>query len=212
MGSEQLSHYSVQQGVLVHMSNGWFVETRVPYDEHYVTLVGEAVYIFLYYEWAIICVLDYLEPGFRLKYCRGSSPMTSGRVSTLLKTASENYAGCKTVEKAEMESCSSRFESARQKRNALIHATPITSDDGSQILNYQGPLEKRIPSSWEMISSRALSMSILRMAIQSAALSVGGIWRNMARLARQPLSRLVADRALQEEFDPEAPRVHRAVR
>ena len=144
MGSEQLSHYRVQQGVLVHMSNGWFVETRVPYDEHYVTLVGEAVYIFLYYEWAIICVLDYLEPGFRLKYCRGSSPMTSGRVSTLLKTASENYAGCKTVEKAEMESCSSRFESAMQKRNALIHATPITSDDGSQILNYQGPLEKEI--------------------------------------------------------------------
>ena len=124
--------------------NGWFVETRVPYDEHYVTLVGEAVYIFLYYEWAIICVLDYLEPGFRLKYCRGSSHMTSGRVSTLLKTASENYAGCKTVEKAEMESCSSRFESAMQKRNALIHATPITSDDGSQILNYQGPLEKEI--------------------------------------------------------------------
>ena len=40
-----------------------------------------------------------------------------------------------------------------QKRNALIHAHPITDDSGAQILNYQASLAKQISDmKWEVAS------------------------------------------------------------
>ncbi|MBU2739378.1 hypothetical protein [Acidithiobacillus concretivorus] len=38
--------------------------TRVPVDDSYAALVGKAVYVFAYYEWTIIYVIDYLQSGF----------------------------------------------------------------------------------------------------------------------------------------------------
>ena len=37
------------------------MNTRVPFDDDYVKLVGTAVYLFSYYEWAIIYVVERLE-------------------------------------------------------------------------------------------------------------------------------------------------------
>ena len=67
--------------------------TRVPFDDDYVKLVGTAVYLFSYYEWAIIYVIERLEPGFVAEYCRGHwSGMTSGQVSKRFMKAVEGYA------------------------------------------------------------------------------------------------------------------------
>ena len=44
------------------------VKTRVPFDEDYVKLVGTAVYLFSYYEWTIIYMIERLEPGFVVEY------------------------------------------------------------------------------------------------------------------------------------------------
>ena len=46
------------------------MNTRVPFDDDYVKLVGTAVYLFSYYEWAIIYVVERLQPGFLPEYCR----------------------------------------------------------------------------------------------------------------------------------------------
>ena len=69
------------------------MNTRVSFDDDYVKLVGTAVYLFSYYEWAIIYVVERLEPGFVPEYCRKHRRgMTSGDVSTRFMYAVERYA------------------------------------------------------------------------------------------------------------------------
>ena len=81
------------------------MNTRVPFDDDYVKLVGTAVYLFSYYEWAIIYVVERLEPGFVPEYCRKHRRgMTSGTVFTRFMNAVERYAGDKGVEKTELKS------------------------------------------------------------------------------------------------------------
>ena len=121
------------------------MNTRVPFDDDYVKLVGTAVYLFSYYEWAIIYVVERLEPGFVPEYCRKHRRgMTSGTVFTRFMNAVERYAGDKGVEKTELKCCGLTFDHLVQKRNALIHAHPITDDGGAQILNYQASPAKQI--------------------------------------------------------------------
>jgi hypothetical protein len=119
--------------------------TRVPVDDSYVALVGKAVYVFAYYEWTIIYVIDYLKSGFVTKYSRSGS-MTSGNVrQELQNTIDSQFVSFAKVSQAEMQACSDEFEKLIVKRNALIHAHPITDSDGSQILAYQTKITKPLP-------------------------------------------------------------------
>lgn len=63
--------------------------THVPVDDQYAALVGKAVYVFSYYEWTIIGIIEHLEPGFVSSYNRGN-PMTSGDVKKRLQYAINN--------------------------------------------------------------------------------------------------------------------------
>jgi hypothetical protein len=119
--------------------------TRVPVDDSYAALVGKAVYIFAYYEWAIIYVTDYLRSGFVNEYSRGAS-MTSGAVrQEFQNTIDSPHVSFANVSKAELQTCCDEFEKLTVKRNALIHAHPITDSDGSQVLAYQTEVTKPIP-------------------------------------------------------------------
>ena len=69
----QLSNHTT---LILAMTN---MDIRVPFDEAYVTLVGTAVYLFFYYEWTVIYVIDLLEPGFLPEYCRHPRGITSGK-------------------------------------------------------------------------------------------------------------------------------------
>ena len=119
--------------------------TRVPVDDSYAALVGKAVYVFAYYEWAIIYIIEYLQSGFVGEYSRGGS-MTSGavrlRFQATIDSASVSFA---KISKAELQPCCDKFEGLIVKRNALIHAHPITDSDGSQILAYQTKPSKPLP-------------------------------------------------------------------
>ena len=143
----QLSNHTT---LILAMTN---MDIRVPFDEAYVTLVGTAVYLFSYYEWTIIYVIERLEPGFLPEYCRNHRRgITSGKVSERFKTAVDNYHGGKGVETTELECCSQIFYDLVQKRNALIHAHPITDEGGAQILNYQASPSKQISDmKWESV-------------------------------------------------------------
>ena len=118
------------------------MKTRVPFDKNYVALVGTAVYVFSYYEWAIIYIIERLKSGFVAEYCRGTA-MSSGKVlkrfNEALQHADDHNAG-----KSALECCSKEFADLIKKRNALIHAHPITNIDGAQILNYQANPSKSI--------------------------------------------------------------------
>ena len=121
------------------------VRTRVPYDSQYSALVGTAVYVFAYYEWAVIYLIQQFKPGFVARYCRGA-PMTSGGVKkeleAILANPTTNYTA---VTAAELEACFQEFARLIDRRNALIHAHPITDRDGSQILNYQAKVDRSLP-------------------------------------------------------------------
>jgi hypothetical protein len=119
--------------------------TRVPVDDSYAALVGKAVYVFAYYEWSIIWIIELLDPGFVDRYSRGN-PMTSWEVRKALQAVIDNPATCFTkVTKQQLENCRSEFEKLIVKRNALIHAHPYTDADGSQILLYQTKPTKPLP-------------------------------------------------------------------
>ena len=78
--------------------------------------------------------------------------MSSGEVSTRFKNAVANYAGGQGVDKGDFGFCSHEFDGLVHRRNALIHAHPITDGDGAQILNYQGMPTKQISDmKWEAV-------------------------------------------------------------
>lgn len=123
---------------------------RIPFDDDYVEEVGKAVYMFAYYEWAIIYLVERLQPGFVRAYCRGRRRMTSGTVRKRFGNALDSYTGSHGVDEARLEECYQKFDSLIPKRNALIHAHPITGVNRSQILNYQGnPSQLISDMKWE---------------------------------------------------------------
>ena len=70
--------------------------------------------------------------------------MTSGGVLKAFKAAIEQAQNDSCGNNTAFQDCIDEFERLIPKRNALVHAHPITDIDGSQILNYQGKLEKPI--------------------------------------------------------------------
>ena len=128
-----------QNAMLMHST------TRVPVDDSYAVLVGKAVYVFAYYEWSIIWIIEFLQPGFVSRYSRGN-PMTSGQVREELRAVIDNPGTNFTkVTKAELEFSCTGFEKLIVKRNALIHAHPCSDTDGSHILTYQAKTTKPLP-------------------------------------------------------------------
>ena len=127
--------------------------TRVPFDPTYTALVGTAVYVFAYYEWAVIHLIQQFKPGFVSRYCRGTA-MPSGQVKRKLDAILRDPVTVyNNVSRAELEACCHRFGSLIDKRNALIHAHPITDTDGGQILNYQSRIDRALPDmKWPVAS------------------------------------------------------------
>ena len=127
------------------------MKTKVPFDEDYVNFLGKAVYLFSYYEWVVICIVERLKPGFVAEYSRKKS-MTSRKVHNRFKIALEQDIGGHHMDKTTLESCSHEFDGLVDKRNALIHAHPSNDIDGAQILNYQSNLSKPISDmKWQTV-------------------------------------------------------------
>lgn len=156
--------------------------TRIPVDDSYVAIVGKAIYIFAYYEWAIICIIGYLQPGFLQTYSRGN-PMTSGGVLKELKKIINNLpVSLDGVLKAEIEDCCREFEILIVKRNALIHAHPVSDLDGSQILAYQTNPTKPLPEiKWSVTEVE----EIIR-AFDTAACVAIGVLHNLPKASATP--------------------------
>lgn len=118
---------------------------RIPYEEAYVSLLGQAVYFFGYYEKLIVECVDYLNDGFAAA-CSRDSAFTAGSVA---KRFREEIA--KLVDSAKKESLkglSKEFDGLVAKRNALIHARPITDSEGAQTFAYQGKVTTPFADFW----------------------------------------------------------------
>lgn len=129
----------------VHFSMSHHETTRIPVNDEYAALVGKAVYVFAYYEWTIIWIIEFLESGFVKEYSREKT-MTSGSVKDKLKKTIDSLSSIPNgVTEQELAECLNKFSDLILKRNALIHAHPITDSDGSQILSYQTQPSKPLP-------------------------------------------------------------------
>lgn len=111
--------------------------TRVPIDDSYALLIGKAVYLFAYYEWIVINIVEHLVGGFLRAYCR-EKLLKSGDVQREFQSAINTREDSLTnLLQTNLQSCCDEFKKLIVKRNALIHAHPITEANGSQILAYQ---------------------------------------------------------------------------
>jgi hypothetical protein len=147
------------------------MSTRVPYDPTYTAKVGAAIYVFAYYEWAVIYLIEQYQPGFVARYSRGK-PMTSGQVLGALREVLEDAATpYDKVSREQLEGCCKTFSALIDLRNALIHAHPITAPDGSQILNYQSAPSRPFPDvQWPIGDVEAALLKFDQAAVDANAL------------------------------------------
>ena len=145
------------------------MNTRVPYDDNYVTMLGRAVYIFSYYEWNIVYIVEKLQPGFLREYCRDHRyGLTSGQLSQRFMNAIRGCGEEADEERSALECCQREFDDLVKKRNALVHAHPITDDDDAQVLNYQASPDKQISDmKWQLSHLREFVCELDGAAVQA---------------------------------------------
>ena len=105
---------------------------RIPVDEPYIHLLGKAVYSFAYYEWRIIFLIERLSPGFPHEYFAQKTTYTN--VKNRLKKAVQDAVHIRRELQDALKACHGEFAGLIPRRNALIHAHPITDVDGAQRL------------------------------------------------------------------------------
>lgn len=117
----------------------------VPFGPDYVELLGKAVYVFAYYESIIIYLIDVLDPGFLETCCRGKRPLPSSEVGKRFWNAIRSSRETAHDDLKALHDCATEFQKLIERRNALVHAHPITDTDGNQILHYQTSVSRSFP-------------------------------------------------------------------
>lgn len=143
----------------------------IPHDPQYVQCIGRAVYFFAYYEWIIIYVIEELCPGFVEEYSRGRK-MTSGQVAQRLERVLNRAPAIDAEIRSALDSCCDEFASLIPRRNALIHAHPITdTPSGDQILNFQGRHSNTISDlKWSRNEVDSFAMEVSEASIKASSL------------------------------------------
>jgi len=119
--------------------------TRVPVDEDHAARLGKAVYVFAYYEWTVVSILNFLCPGFANTHTKGKDFIISGTLRVRFqKVINEPTTSFTKVAKHELQACCDEFDLQVKKRNTLIHAHPAIAQDGSLLLVYQAATTRPI--------------------------------------------------------------------
>ena len=146
------------------------VETRVPFEESYVCLLGQAVYLFAYYEWQIVHIINCLSQGFVREYSRGK-PLTSRGVHKRFAAKLEKGNAPSGALFVSLEACRDTFDNLIPRRNALVHAHPITDQVEGQILAFQAGPSQPIPDlKWERVHLQAFIRDVDKAACEAGAL------------------------------------------
>ena len=103
--------------------------------------------------------------------------MTSGGVKKELEgILNDPQATYTHVDKTDLAACLLEFARLIDKRNALIHAHPVTDHDGSQILNYQARTDRPLPDMKMRVDQHGVGASGgSRSPSRSAAQKAGAI-------------------------------------
>ena len=145
-------------------------KTRVPSEESYVCLLGQAVYLFAYYEWQIIYIINCLSQGFVSEYSRGI-PLTSRSVHKRFAAELEKGNGPNSVSLASLKACCDTFDNLIPRRNALVHAHPITDSIEGQIVAFQANSSQPIRDlKWEPAELRTFIRDVDKAVYEAGAL------------------------------------------
>ena len=145
-------------------------KTRVPFEESYVCLLGQAVYLFAYYEWQIICIINSLSQGFVREYSRGK-PLTSRAVHKRFVAELAKGNAPSGASLASLEACRDTFHNLIPRRNALVHAHPITDKVEGQIVAFQaGPVKPIRDLKWDRDHLQAFIQDVDEAACEAGAL------------------------------------------
>lgn len=146
------------------------VKTRVPFEESYVYLLGQAVYLFAYYEWQIVYIVDCLSQGFVREYSRGR-PLTSGSVHKRFAAELARGNAPSGASLASLEACRDTFDTLIPRRNALVHAHPITDKVEGQIVAFQADPSRPLPDlKWERAHLRTFIQDVDKAACEAGTL------------------------------------------
>lgn len=154
--------------------------TRIPVWDNYAAALGKAVYVFAYYEWTVIYIIDHLRSNYVQTYSRppldkngNATGYTSGKVNNDLKSAIlETEVPLSPSLRDDLSNCQAAFSLLYIRRNALIHAHPITFND-KQILGYQTTKTAKISTSdmiWELSDIESFIRDIDEAAIAAGTL------------------------------------------
>lgn len=157
--------------------------TRVPVNDEYAKIVGKAIYMFAYYEWTIIYIIENLKPGYINEYSR-MTIKTSGTVSKDLKEVIDSLDSIFTSKKNNLEACHKSFSELIEKRNALMHAHPVTDEDDGQIMAYQANPDKKVIS--DMVWSPTKVEELIK-EIDVAAVEAGSVLEKVSKIATDKL-------------------------
>jgi hypothetical protein len=102
-------------------------------DPEYVEGLGRAVYNFAYLEWAIVNIIERLEPGYVHEYV--SQKKTTGKVAHDLDKAIRRAKG--HAAETPLTDLHKTFVGLKDRRDKLLHASPMTAPDGAPQLRYQ---------------------------------------------------------------------------
>jgi hypothetical protein len=98
---------------------------RIPVEEEYCAFLGRAVYVFAYYEWIVIKMIDHFSPGCVQEYLL--SRWMSGTVSGKLVALFQECGLSDSHLRGELETEADRFLKLVDVRSKLIHAHPYTA-------------------------------------------------------------------------------------
>ena len=106
---------------------------RIPVADEYLRALGRATYNFAYLEWAIVWLMETLQPGF----VRIVSTMTAGEIGNRFSEAVGKLDD-DVSDQDRLEELARDYAELVTDRNSLVHGNPHTSPTGEQRLLYDG--------------------------------------------------------------------------
>ena len=133
-------------------------------------LPARAGRLFAYYEWQIIYIINCLSQGFVREYSRGN-PLTSRGVHKRFADELAKGNAPSGASLASLEACRDTFGNLIPRRNALVHAHPITDKVEGQIVAFQADPAKPIPDlKWDRAHLREFIQDVDKAACEAGTL------------------------------------------
>ena len=132
---------------------------RIPASDDYLRALGRATYNFAYLEWAVVWLMETMQPSFLQQVAK----MTAGQIADHFCDAVEKLDNT-VSDKEQLREISGKFKSLVSERNSLMHGNPYTAVGGEQRLLYIGRHGRR---DWTLASMRDFSSRTATASIEA---------------------------------------------